>query len=47
MLLNHHWFVNQQAKMKNHNNNKFLPSLRTILEIREFSSLEIYVRRSE
>lgn len=35
LLGHHHWFVNEEAKSKSISKTKLLPSLRTILEIRE------------
>ncbi|CAK69528.1 unnamed protein product (macronuclear) [Paramecium tetraurelia] len=44
-LSNHHWFVNEKAKFKQIGKQKLLPSLRTILEIREQSSMEVKLTR--
>lgn len=40
-LSNHHWFVNEEAKSKSGFKCKLLPSLKTILEIREMSSMDL------
>ncbi|CAD8085789.1 unnamed protein product [Paramecium sonneborni] len=44
-LSNHHWFVNEKAKFKQIGKQKLLPSLRTILEIREQSSMEVKLNK--
>lgn len=43
-LANHHWFVNEEARIKSGFKQKLLPSLKTILEIRELSSRDMLSR---
>jgi serine/threonine protein kinase len=41
----HHWFINQKSKMNTCKKEKILPSLKTILELRDSGSFELASHR--